>query len=331
LTATSGDVLITGALPTYTTSFKSCSVGVAETAQHKAITHGGAIYLQVESGAHDKFWLGSAVYTNDASVDNVARFGQSLFIDGDDLMLCVPENTSEKIGYLLKSVERTDRFLENLQGYDHYENANGTGDAAFTIPLYYMYSHQYYCVYNVDNPVYPYAPSNNVRAYRSGHDNAGCGFYYWPCFSLKYAIYASMRRHNTHNYTKHNNIDNQDYNLYYDLDHNYNNYGHFVYKIGIKTGYLMNDSYTSWVYGNRIELQNSWPPGPSTGVGQYGEPGLTTPYTSPQVKSDFSIMLDKYLQCNNGSYEFRMLNFLVNPGSAYVIQAIPPASPLSGN
>ncbi|KAA6381348.1 MAG: hypothetical protein EZS28_023123 [Streblomastix strix] len=97
LTATSGDVLITGALPTYTTSFKSCSVGVAETAQHKAITHGGAIYLQVESGAHDKFWLGSAVYTNDASIDNVARFGQSLFIDGDDLMLCVPENTSEKI------------------------------------------------------------------------------------------------------------------------------------------------------------------------------------------------------------------------------------------
>ncbi|KAA6396620.1 MAG: hypothetical protein EZS28_007856 [Streblomastix strix] len=269
-------------------------MGVQQTVQRSEspITHGGAIYLRVHSGAENKFWFGGARYSPNTNYQNVARYGKSLFIDADDLMLTVPENTSEKIGYRLDQYQSDEESnLENLQGYDRKDN--GTGAGAFPIPMFYLYTHVDYCVHNVDNPIAPYISPYDIKY---GHDDAACGHYRWPCYSIEYAKDVSYRRHVTN------------HSLGLDADHRWN-----VRKVGIMTGYTMNISYSNWFNGSIFEIQNSYPP-----LGQYG---------GTYLNSEFKISSGQYFNIDNTqnsdkSFEMRMLDIKIEDGTDnYIIQA----------
>lgn len=100
--------------------------------------------------------------------------------------------------------------------------------------MFYLYTHVDYCVHNVDNPIAPYISPYDIKY---GHDDAACGHYRWPCYSIEYAKDVSYRRHVTN------------HSLGLDADHRWN-----VRKVGIMTGYTMNISYSNWFNGSIFEI-----------------------------------------------------------------------------
>ncbi|KAA6393212.1 MAG: hypothetical protein EZS28_011259, partial [Streblomastix strix] len=157
LSSISGSILITGTESTFTSCTVPNDSGL-----------GGAIYLDIQSDGETKYDLTGASYLT----GNNALYGKNLFINAINLRTAVPVGDPTRIKIGAGNNEQTQ--LNNLMGYDN-ENTQ------FAIPLYYIYTAIAQDVYHVNNPTQPFQNG-------SGHNNVGCGHYYWPCLTIEYAL-----------------------------------------------------------------------------------------------------------------------------------------------